>query len=421
VDLTGKLMMSRVMTLGALTFSLFLLGLLFGGGISADWMRSAGDPAVAKISQADSNSGLAAGVEVPGERRVEIAEAGTASAADFPDGAFVFPASYGSSDDDEPLAVVPVAAISEKAKRETEQRIRRVFPEADAETVSAWAETLQDMPAREQEDLLQQKRAVSGSLNSIFTPSLRSPTRALPPLEARAEATDVARGGAGRILPNPVSPTAAADRVSIERMRADVLMNLRQLRCVGYRALLVLPAATQQSAEGIGGQGAGLRLRSFEPGRRIPAAVSLAVSLPDDGGLWLQLSNGLLTRRGDLQRAADGTGLGLMVHGEFQVLAGSWSLMAGESLTITEQGEVLGPADSGDAATERRSCGRLPVVRINDPAVLQSDDGVHFRIADGAAAELVSAGDIRVLPGTLELSNVNIPEEQALLNSLPVH
>ncbi|MFN5077480.1 MAG: hypothetical protein ACK5MO_17980, partial [Planctomyces sp.] len=208
--------MSRVMTLGALTFSLFLLGLLFGGGISADWMRSAGDPAVAKISQADSNSGLAAGVAVPGERRVEIAEAGTASAADFPDGAFVLPASYGSADDDEPLAVGPVAAVSEKAKRETEQRIRRVCPEADAETVSAWAETLQDMPAREQEDLLQQKRAVSGSLNSIFTPSLRSPTRALPPLEARAEATDVARGGAGRLLPNPVSPTAAADRVSIE-------------------------------------------------------------------------------------------------------------------------------------------------------------------------------------------------------------
>jgi hypothetical protein len=45
---------------------------------------------------------------------------------------------------------------------------------------------------------------------------------------------------------------------------------------------------------------------------------------------------------------------------------------------------------------------------------------VHFRIADGATVDLVSAGDIRVLPGTLELSNVNILEEQALLNSLPV-
>ena len=33
-ELTGKFMMSRVMTLGALTFSLFLLGLFAGGGIS---------------------------------------------------------------------------------------------------------------------------------------------------------------------------------------------------------------------------------------------------------------------------------------------------------------------------------------------------------------------------------------------------
>jgi len=277
------------------------------------------------------------------------------------------------------------------------------------------------MPAREQEDLLQQKRAVSGSLNSIFTPSLRSPSRALPPLAAGAEAADVARGGAGRTATNPAAATVAADHAWVDGARADVLMNLRQLRCVGYRALLVLPAATRESAGGIGGQSAGLRLRSFEPGRRIPAAVSLAVSLPDDGGLWLQLANGLLTRRGDLQRAADGTGLGLMVHGEFQVLAGSWSLLAGESVTITEQGAVLGVVDSGGAAAERRICGRLPVVRISDPAVLQSDDGVHFRMADGATPELVPAGDIRVLPGTLELSNVNIPEEQALLNSLPVH
>ena len=413
-------MMSRVMTLGALTFCLFLLGLLAGGGISAGWMRSSEDLAVGEVSQVVPKSGMPADGDVRSGSRVETFAASGGLDSFVPGNVPVRPAVFGSAVDSEPAPGTAVVAVSEKAKRDTEQRIRRVFPEADAETVAAWTETLQDMPAREQEDLLQQKRAISGSLNSIFTPSLQSPSRALPPLEARADTVDPARAGVVKSRTNSVPQSSGSDRVSIDRVRAEVLMNLRQLRCVGYRAMLVLPAATLQSAEGIGGQGGGLRLRSFEPGRRIPAALSLAVSLPDDAGLWLQLSGGVVTRRGDLQRSPDGTGLGLLVHGEFQGLAGVWSLMAGEALTITEQGEVLGGADPGRAAGERRSCGRLPVVRISDPAALQSDDGVHFRIADGATADLVSAGDIRVLPGTLELSNVNILEEQALLNSLPV-
>ena len=405
-------MMSRVMTLGALTFSLFLLGLFAGGGISSG--RTS--PVVAP-EQLVASPELAV-PQMPAFDAGDLSSAGQASESADQDVAFSFdlqsiqPASFDAVADEQQLSVTPVSATSEKARRDAEQRIRRIFPDADAETVSAWAETLQDMPAREQEDLLQQKRAISGSLNSIFTPSLQSPRRSLPPLAAEAPSVE-------KLSNRGAQPSPDTTRTP-DITRTAVLQNLRQLRSVGYRALLVLPAAVPALSGNGGEQQNLLQVRSFEPGRRIAAALPLAVSLPDDAGLWLQLSDGLLTRRGDLQRAADGSGLGLLIAGEFRSLAGTWSLQAGETVSITERGEVLGGANPEGAAGERRSCGSLPVVRVSQLAVLQSDDGVHFRIADGSMPEPVPAGDIRVLPGTLELSNVNVLEEQALLNSLPV-
>lgn len=400
-------MMSRVMTFGALTFSLFLLGLLAGGGISSGRMGAGGEPQQLAVSPEIPVPQLppfdSAEFVFSGGQEVVSADPVTESPFDV---SAVQSASFDSGATDLQVAVIPVSATPDKARRDTEQRIRRIFPDADAETVSAWAETLRDMPAQEQDDLLQQKRAISGSLNSIFTPNLRSPQRSLPPLAAEAPSFDT-------LSDRGVQPAADTER-------AAVLHNLRQLRCVGYRALLVLPVATPLSSVASSERQSFLQLRSFEPGRRIRTALPLAVSLPDDAGLWLQLSDGLLTRRGDLQLAADGSGLGLLIAGEFRSLAGTWSLQAGEAVTITERGEVLGGANSGGAAGERRSCGRLPVMRVPDPAVLQTDDGVHFRIAGGAVPETVGADDIRVLPGTLELSNVNVLEEQALLNSLPV-
>jgi len=399
--------MTRVMTFGALTFSLFLLGLLAGGGISSGWLGAGGEPqqlsASPEISVAQPPPFDSSEFGFPGGQEVVSADAVTESPVGLP---ATPPASFDSAAEGEQVAVIPVSATPDKARRDTEQRIRRIFPDADAEAVSAWAETLRDMPAQEQDDLLQQKRAISGSLNSIFTPNLQSPQRSLPPLAAEAPSFDT------------LSDRGAQPAADTER--AAALHNLRQLRCVGYRAWLVLPVATPLMSVASSERQSLLQLRSFEPGRRIRTALPLAVSLPDDAGLWLQLSDGLLTRRGDLQRAPDESGLGLLIAGEFRSLAGTWSLQAGEAVTITERGEVLGGANRGGAAGERRSCGRLPVMRVTDPAALQTDDGVHFRVADGAVPETVGADDIRVLPGTLELSNVNVLEEQALLHSLPV-
>ncbi|MFM8727041.1 MAG: hypothetical protein ACKON9_18165, partial [Planctomycetaceae bacterium] len=42
--------MSRIMTFGALTFSLFLLGLLAGGGLSSGWMGAGGEPQQLAVS-----------------------------------------------------------------------------------------------------------------------------------------------------------------------------------------------------------------------------------------------------------------------------------------------------------------------------------------------------------------------------------
>ncbi|HAP06597.1 MAG TPA: hypothetical protein DCR20_02130, partial [Planctomycetaceae bacterium] len=62
--------------------------------------------------------------------------------------------------------------------------------------------------------------------------------------------------------------------------------------------------------------------------------------------------------------------------------------------------------------------GRLPVVRVSELGGLTTGDGVFFRIPEGVQVELVAADDIQVSPGTLELSNVDVMEEQVLLNSL---
>jgi flagellar basal body rod protein FlgF len=372
--------MARVIGLTALTFVLFMLGLLTGAGIPTGWTRGT----------------LATPVPVPPLPEAAAAEFEAVPGTAVP----VQPASFSADE-------------REQAQRSAEQRIRNVFPEADSEMVAVWAETLRDLSGREQEELLQQRRLMSGSLNSLFSRSLRSPDTALPPLAAEAS-------GSGRIVSGgsrpTVPPMTAESEVAAVKAtgavpakvdeRTGVLQNLRNLRSIGYRAILNSPA-----------EAAGETVRIFEPGRRVRTSCVLCCSLPDDPQLWFQLRDGQLTRRGDLQISAEGMP-GFRDGTDFRALAGTWQVTASERLQISQQGELLGGVDPASAEGNRRSFGRLPVVRVSELGGLTTGDGVFFRIPEGVQVELVAADDIQVSPGTLELSNVDVMEEQVLLNSL---
>ena len=372
--------MARVIGLIALTFVLFMLGLLTGAGIPTGWTRGT----------------LATPVPAPQSPESAAAEFQAVPGSAVP----VQPASFSADE-------------SEQAQRSAEQRIRKVFPEADSEMVAVWAETLRDLSGREQEELLQQRRLMSGSLNSLFSRSLRFPDKALPPLAAEATGSGrIVGGGSGPSVPAITAESELAEvtatgvrPVKVDE-RAGVLQNLRNLRSVGYRALLNSPSGA-----------VGETLRIFEPGRRVRTSCVLCCSLPDDPQLWFQLRDGQLTRRGDLQISAEGIP-GFRDGTDFRALAGTWQVDASERLQISQQGELLGGVDPASAEGNRRSFGRLPVVRVSELGGLTTGDGVFFRIPEGVQVELVAADDIQVSPGTLELSNVDVMEEQVLLNSL---
>ncbi|MFM8477607.1 MAG: hypothetical protein ACKOEO_17630, partial [Planctomycetaceae bacterium] len=113
----------------------------------------------------------------------------------------------------------------------TRRLIRQSFPDAAATTVDAWAETFRGMPAAEIVDILAQKKLLSGSLDSIFTPGLQSPGLQSPGLHSPLNLTSPRLGDSLH-----------------EREQAASRQNLKHAWTVGYRRRMVLPHAAAAGA-----------------------------------------------------------------------------------------------------------------------------------------------------------------------------
>ena len=294
-------------------------------------------------------------------------------------------------DESSPSAV----AADPEARKQLESLIRRMFPDAKPDTISVWAEAYDGMDLGEVEFILEQKRAMSGTLDSeIATAMLGTPLGAT---------------SADKLLsPQTMSPIVEAQNA--------VRMNLQSAWSSGYRRTVVVPeAVNNQSLAGIGSSAPRkvTMFRSFETGRLQPSPDPTHMAIGSkNGALMFCLEGNMYTRRGDFQRLEDGR-LGLVTSTGTYALKDSTPIP--ESITsveITPMGEILYDADG-----QPTSAGHVGIVQLSELNRLQTVDGVFFtsETSVGSPATGLEA-DLTI--HQLEMSNVNRSDDAQLLELL---
>ena len=142
--------------------------------------------------------------------------------------------------------------------------------------------------------------------------------------------------------------------------------------------------------------------------------MPLHVAIPNNPTWMFRLEGDKLTRRGDFQLLPDRR-IGLMIGGIACAVMNS-PLIPDDARrpAITEDGRI----EYTDSSDTLISAGQLELVSVTEPDQLESTDGVHFTSRSSRSLQMLTAAEIMLATGTLELSNVDREEEAALLNHL---
>ena len=303
--------------------------------------------------------------------------------------------SQSSTEQTAETSTAQITVANPEARRQLESLILRMFPDAAAETVAAWADAYSDMDLGEVEFILEQKRSLSGSLDSeIATAMLGTPLGT-----TTAESL---------LSPQAMSPIVEA--------RNAVRSNLQSAWSSGYRRTVVIPEAV--SNQSIPGSIAltprqVTMFRSFETGQLQPSPVPTHVAIASkNGALMFCLDGNLFTRRGDFQRLADGR-LGLVTSSGSYALKDSTPIPESvTSIEITTSGEIM-----YDAEGQPVSAGLVGIVELSELNRLQTVDGVFFRSETPAGSPATGLeADLSI--HQLEMSNVNRSDDTQLLELL---
>ena len=303
--------------------------------------------------------------------------------------------SQSSTEQTAETSTAQITVANPEARRQLESLILRMFPDAAAETVAAWADAYSDMDLGEVEFILEQKRSLSGSLDSeIATAMLGTPLGA-----TTAESL---------LSPQAMSPIVEAQNA--------VRSNLQSAWSSGYRRTVVIPEAV--SNQSIPGSNAltprqVTMFRSFETGQLQPSPVPTHVAIASkNGALMFCLDGNLFTRRGDFQRLADGR-LGLVTSLGSYALKDSTPIPESvTSIEITTSGEIM-----YDAEGQPVSAGLVGIVELSELNRLQTVDGVFFT-SETLNASSVPAANAELTTYQLEMSNVNRTDDTQLLELL---
>ena len=292
-------------------------------------------------------------------------------------------------------STAPTTLTNPEARRQLESLILRMFPDAGAETVTAWADAYADMDLGEVEFILEQKRSLSSSLDSeIATAMLGTPLGA-----ASAEAL---------LSPDTMSPITAAQNA--------VRMNLQSAWSSGYRRTVVIPeAVNNQNFVGLVSSTPRqvTMFRSFETGRLQASPVPTHVAIGSkNGALMFCLEGNMFTRRGDFQRLEDGR-LGLVTSsGQYALKYSTPIPKSTTKIEITPLGEIF-----YDAGGQPNPAGHLGIVELSELNRLQTVDGVFF--TSETPLESPTTGlEAELSIHHLEMSNVNRSDDSQLLELL---
>lgn len=371
--------MQRILLTGGLIWALCLLGFF-----SARSMSSGLTSQQLPVAHAAIASGLTANTISPAPAALSDPASSTEPAATL----WLQPASL-STNPETPADQDHVP----NANPDVRHQIQLAFPDADSESIDAWAETLQDLSSGEIAEILMQKKTLSGSLNSLLPPSLQT-------------------------RPVTTPPPAVPAHSSADAHPAVLMRNLQNAHCVGYRRLVVLPqpvTAKPMSGDSQLSNPQPDRFWSFQPGRSVHSPLPLHVSLGEETSLMFQLEGNILTRRGDFQLLPDRR-IGLKTPSGFLALANSPQLPpTAQRISINEQGRIQFLSETDGNPGE---AGFVSVVRIEHPDELQSVDGVHFTSQRDDTWRALNPETLSLKTRQIELSNVDPASERMQLETL---
>lgn len=336
--------MFRSLMLSGLVLSLSALGMLAGRGITPG---TAEMPPVSVSQDAESRLPLTMTAEAPATD-IHAEE------------------NLNSNDVFEVIDSMPEGVTRDEAI----QLIRKQFPDAMEDVVEGWAESFEGLSRMEIEGILQQKKLLSSSLDSLLPSSLQTP--------AIARDTFV-EAGFERALPDESSErTSDCSQTPGYRKR-------RQLSFPG-----AVPAKST------------VHLTDFTPGPLMITGCGHHAAVNDNSGLVMfRLENQTATRFGAFEILSDRR-IGMKVAGRELPLAGIVALPeAAQKFQIDGMGNVIAGVDAGEATV----LGRIECIRFNDTQAITTTDDVTFDYSAMSPGDFEVISGSSVFPGKLELSN----------------
>jgi flagellar basal-body rod protein FlgF len=200
--------------------------------------------------------------------------------------------------------------------------------------------------------------------------------------------------------------------------QATVSNNLANATTTGFREQLNTFRAVPVTGQGLATRTYVVDSTSgsnFTAGSIQDTGRPLDVAVQGAGWFSVQASDGseAYTRNGSFLLSQNGV---LQTQSGQNVMSdnGTISVPPNTRVSIAADGTVSSVPDAGGAAAPA-VLGRLKLVNPNDKSLKRGDDGL-FRMTSGAAAQ--SDATVRVVPGALEGSNVNVVESMVSMINL---
>lgn len=212
--------------------------------------------------------------------------------------------------------------------------------------------------------------------------------------------------------------TAMTGASHVLQQQATVSQNLANANTPGFRAALHTFRAVPLVGEGLPTRTFVVDSTAgadFTPGQLQQTGRPLDVAVQGEGWIAVQGADGkeAYTRNGSFQISANGllqTRNGLNVAGD----GGAITIPPDTEVTFASDG-TISTVPSGANATSVIVVGRLKLVNPSPKQLERGDDGL-FRLRDGANA--LAEESVKILPGSLEGSNVNVVEAMVSMISL---
>jgi flagellar basal-body rod protein FlgF len=212
--------------------------------------------------------------------------------------------------------------------------------------------------------------------------------------------------------------SALAGAISREQRMANIATNLANVNTIGYKksrmsfeSLLRGELQTKQS-KGINYSRIRENFTEFTEGPVRGTGNPLDIAIHGDGFFKVQSPEGeMYTRRGDFHTAQDGT---LLTGNDMPVLDnGNAPILIPNTETSKISVNSLGEVSILSIDGGREIVGQIAVYTINDTNNLKRESDTLFSLKKDGQETLTEEPDLAV--GSLEISNVNMTQEMALM------